>query len=252
MSAFGAAGPRPGFKEQLDVLVSRQIAIQFGSMGTLLLMLVQAPIIGYFIGLAWRGQEAAPSTYFIMSVAAVWMGCMNACTAIVQERRIYMRERMFSLDIWSYLLSKLSVLSVIGGLQCVLLLAVQGRLMYLKESLLAHVLFFLILFMTCTAACGLGLLISSVAGTSHGAVVAVPILLLPQAIFSEVLLQQNIKNAVPSAIEKLTLTKWCYGALVNVHQGAEFLAQAKDLLALAVFLGLFLALAALKLKFDEA
>ena len=243
---------RPGFKAQLDILTGRQLAIHGGSMGTVLLMLVQAPLIGYFIGLAWKGQEAAPSTYFIMALAAVWMGCMNSCTAIVQERAIFLRERMFSLDIRAYLLSKLSVLSVIGGFQVLLLLATQGRLMHLKETLLAQALVFVVMTATSAAACGLGLLISSVAGTSHGAVVAVPILLLPQAIFSEVLLQQNIRNQLPSIVEKLTLTKWCYAALIDVHQGAGFLAQTKSLLALAAFLAAFLALAAAKLRLDEA
>ena len=97
---------RPGFRRQLDILVDRAIAVHLGSLGTLLMMLAQAPIIGWFIGLAWRGQEAVPQTYFIMSVAALWMGCMNACTAIVVERPIFLRERMFDLDIQSYLLSK--------------------------------------------------------------------------------------------------------------------------------------------------
>lgn len=243
---------RPGFKEQLDILTSRQLSIQSGSAGTLLLMLVQAPIIGAFIGLAWRGQEASPSTYFIMAVAAVWMGCMNSCTSIVQERQVYLRERMFNLDIRSYLLSKLGVLSVIGAVQCLLLLAAQGKLMHLKESPLDLALIFIALVLTSAAACCLGLLISAVARTSHGAVVAVPILLIPQAIFSEVLLQGNIENSVPSAIEKLTLTKWCYKALVDIHGGPGFLVQAGSLLALAAFLVLFLALAAGKLKLDEA
>jgi len=133
-----------------------------------------------------------------------------------------------------------------------LLLATQGRLMHLKETLLAQALVFVVMTATSAAACGLGLLISSVAGTSHGAVVAVPILLLPQAIFSEVLLQQNIRNQLPSIVEKLTLTKWCYAALIDVHQGAGFLAQTKSLLALAAFLAAFLALAAAKLRLDEA
>ncbi|MFA5140739.1 MAG: ABC transporter permease [Elusimicrobiota bacterium] len=243
---------RPGFRRQLDLLTGRQLAVYSGSAGTLLLMCVQAPLIGYFIGLAWKSQEAAPQTYFIMAVAAVWMGCMNACTAIVQERQVFARERMFDLDIRSYLLSKLSVLCVICCLQSVLLLAAQGRLMHLKDSVLAQGLLFLVLSATGVAASALGLLISSFARTSHGAAVAVPILLIPQVIFSEALLQQNIRNAVPSFIEKLTLTKWCYEALLDIHKGAGFLKQTGSLLALSAGLVLFLALAFVKLRMDEA
>ena len=242
---------RPGFRRQLDILIDRSIAIHLGSWGTLLMMVAQAPIIGYFIGLAWRGQEAVPQTYFIMSVAALWMGCMNACTAIVVERPIFLRERMFDLNIWSYLLSKMSVLSVICGLQTVLLLAAQGHLMHLKYSWGAHLLVFLSLSWTGIAACALGLLVSAVARSAYGAVAAVPIILIPQAIFSEVLLQDNIRKGAPSFIEKLTLTKWCYEALVDVHNGAHVLDQLKSLGALALGLALCLALAAGALSLAE-
>jgi len=235
---------RPGFRRQLDILVDRAIAVHIGSLGTLLMMLAQAPIIGYFIGLAWRDQEAVPQTYFIMSVAALWMGCMNACTAIVVERPIFLRERMFDLDIRSYLLSKLCVFSVVCAVQTVLLLAVQGHLMHLKDSWGALFLVFLSLAWTGIASCGLGLLVSAVARSAYGAVAAVPIILIPQAIFSKVLLQDNIDKGAPSFIEKLTLTKWCYEALVDVHNGAHFLDQLKSLGALALGLALFLALAA--------
>jgi len=170
---------RPGFRRQLDLLTGRQLAVYSGSSGTLLLMLLQAPLIGYFIGLAWRSQEAVPQTYFIMALAAVWMGCMNACTAIVQERQVFSRERMFDLDIRSYLLSKMSVLCVVCGLHSALLLAAQGPLMHLKDSVFAQGLLFLALAATAVAASGLGLLISAFARTSHGAAVAVPILLIP-------------------------------------------------------------------------
>lgn len=243
---------RPGFRRQLDTLIERNISILLGSPGTLLLLFAQAPIIGYFIGLAWRGQEASPQTYFIMSVAALWMGCMNACTAIVSERAVYTRERMFRLDIRSYLFSKMAVLSVMCGLQTLLLLLAQGKLMHLRDSITAHILIFAVMTLTGVAAAALGLLISSVARTAYAAVVSVPILLIPQVIFSEVLLQANIRNSVPAAIEKATLTKWCYEALIDVHKDIEWLVQLKSLAALALALTVFLALAALKLKADEA
>jgi len=242
---------RPGFQRQLDILTDRAIAVHMGSLGTLLMMLAQAPIIGAFIGLAWRGQEAVPQTYFIMSVAALWMGCMNACTAIVVERPIFLRERMFDLDIRSYLLSKMYVMSVVCAVQTVLLLVAQGHLMHLKDSWGAHILVFLALTWTGIASCGLGLLVSSVARSTYAAVAAVPIILIPQAIFSKVLLQGNIDKGVPSFIEKRTLTKWCYEALVDVHDGAHFLDQSKSLGALALGLALFLTLAAGALSLAE-
>ena len=83
------------------------------------------------------------------------------------------------------------------------------------------------------------------------AVVTVPILLIPQVLFSEILLRENIENAVPAAIEKITITKWCFESLVNVHKDIEFLVQLKSFAALSAGLALFLVLAAAKLKADD-
>ncbi len=243
---------RPGFRRQLDILVDRNLAIHAGAFSTALLMLLQAPVIGGFIGLAWKGQEPVPQTYFVMAVAALWMGCMNATTSVVQERAVYMRERMFELDLAAYLLSKLAVLAVLGAVQTVLLLAAQGRLMHLKESLGPLTLAFLVMAATNIASAGLGLLISCVAKTSYGAVVAVPILLIPQVLFSKIILQGNIDKGVPSVLEKLTLTKWCYDALVNIQDGAAWSTQLGSLAALTGGLGAFMALAYLKLWAEDA
>lgn len=242
---------RSVFSVQFDALVGRTLAVRAGAFGTLGMLLIQAPVIGGFIGLAWQGEEAAPATYFIMSVAALWMGCLNACTEIVSERAVFERERMFQLDIRAYLLSKAVVLAGLSGLQAGLLLLAQGQLMHLKTGLLIQFLAWLMLTATGTAAAGLGLLISSFSRSAYGAVVTVPILLIPQVVFSEILLQSNIDKMWPSRIEALTLTKWCYEALFDLRDGVEWLVQLKSLTVLLVFGAGFLALSAVKLRWDD-
>lgn len=244
--------PLPEWREQLDALVGREVDLQLGAPGTLLLLLAQAPIIGAFIGLAWRGEDATRQTHFIMALAAIWMGCMNACTAIVAERAVFQRERMFDLDIRAYLLAKLHVLAVASALQAGLLLAAQGHFMLLGGSVAGKILFFLTLSTTSLAASGLGLLVSAFSKTPYSAVVSVPIVVIPQVVFSEVVLQDNIHNTLPSRIEKLTLTKWCYEALRDAHNDIEWLVQLKCLLALAAGLAVLLLLAAGKLRLDDA
>lgn len=243
--------PRPGFKGQLDVLVDRALAVHAGSFGTVLLLAAQAPAIGGCIGLAWRDAVPTPATHFVMAVAAVWMGCMNACTAVVQERAIFDRERMFDLDIRAYLLSKGAVLAVLGMVQSVLLLAAAGALMKLPAGPVANVLSFTALSLTSAAAAALGLLISSCARSAQGAVVIVPIVLIPQVVFSKLLLQEAVDRAVPKLIHRLTLTKWCYDALENAPKSVEWLDQLAAWGALLAWTAVFLSLAAAKLRFDD-
>lgn len=243
---------RPGFRRQLDILIDRNLAIHSGSAGTLGVMLGQAPVIGYFIGVAWRGQEPQPATYFVMAVASLWMGCMNACTAVVQERAVYDRERMFELDIRAYLASKLAVLTGIGLLQTLLLLLVQGRWMHLPAGPGRLVVLFGALAAANLASAGLGLLVSCCAKSSFGAVVMVPLLLIPQILFSRLILGSNVEGGVPGAVEKVTITKWAYESLVDLHAGAAWGTQLESFAALSAILAACVSLAWLKLRVDDA
>lgn len=243
---------RPDFRRQLDVLADRTLAVHMGSPGTVLLLAAQAPAIGACIGLAWRGSTPTPAAHFVMAVAAVWMGCMNACTAIVQERAVFDRERMFDLDIRAYLLAKSAVLATLGAVQAALLLAAAGSLMHLPAAPVPKALEFLALTLTSAAASSLGLLISAFAKNAQSAVVIVPILLIPQVVFSKLLLQEAVDRPVPKAIHRLTLTKWCYEALENAPNDIKWLDQAAAWAALVTWAAAFLAAAALKLRLDDA
>ncbi|TBR17596.1 hypothetical protein EPO15_16590 [bacterium] len=242
---------RPDFRRQLDVLADRTLAVHLGSPGTVLLLAAQAPAIGACIGLAWRDAAPTAAAHFVMAVAAVWMGCMNACTAIVQERAVFDRERMFDLDIRAYLLAKAAVLGTLGALQAALLLAAAGALMHLPQGAVPKVLEFLALTFTAAAASALGLLISAFAKSPQGAVVIVPILLIPQVVFSKLLLQEAVDRPVPKAIHRLTLTKWCYEALENAPNDIKWLDQLAAWAALGAWAAAFLAAAALKLRLDD-
>ncbi len=242
---------RPGFASQYDTLLDREIALRTASFRELLLLLGQPVLLGYVIGLAWRSAEAEPATFFSMSIAIVYLGCMNACCAIVRERAVYDRERMFELSIRAYLLSKLAVLAVISSVQAALLLFTQSRLMALPPGLGNHILLLLVMAGTGITATSLGLFISACATSSHGAVIAVPSLIVPQIVFSEVVLRSHIDKKVPAFMEKLTITKWCQDALVMLSEEVDLDIMVKSVFALAVQLTVLMVLSATKLRLEE-
>lgn len=187
-----------------------------------------------------------------MSIAIIWMGCINACCAIVRERAVFDRDRMFDLDIRSYIVAKITVLAVMGIAQVIVFLAVQGQLMRLPGNLALHATSCAVMALSVVTASSLGLLISAVARTSYAAVVTVPIVMMPQIIFSEVVLGQNIDDRIPSLIENLTITKWCYEALVTIGSSdIDWEILMKSGFALTSGAVLFLMLAAGKLKLDD-
>jgi ABC-type multidrug transport system ATPase subunit len=60
------------------------------------------------------GVREAPKTLFILSIAATWLGLLNAAKEIVKERRIFGRERRYGVGAVPYVLSKLAVLGSLG------------------------------------------------------------------------------------------------------------------------------------------
>jgi hypothetical protein len=242
---------RPGFRSQLGTLLDRTLAVLLGGPGTLAILMLQPPLVGAILGLGWQAQEPTPATYLCMAIAAIYIGCMNAATAIVRERPVLQRERMFNLNIWSYLLSKTVVLAVVCVLQMVLMLLAQGQLMHLPPGILNHTLLLLFLSLAGLAATGLGLAISAFSNSSYMAVILVPVLIIPQIVFSEVVLGEiGIGRRFPELIEKVTITKWGFEALRAVGEGGQLWILVRSGSLLLLLMGLFLSLAALKLKLD--
>src|SRR5438132_8273052 len=89
----------------------------------LLILFGQAPIIAVVIYLvALAGQQSMQDfPYFMLGLIPVWFGVSVAAREIIRERAVYKRERMVNLRLSSYIGSKLLVLSLIVGLQCLLM-----------------------------------------------------------------------------------------------------------------------------------
>jgi len=60
------------------------------------------------------GIRSAPTTIFILAIAASWLGILNSTKEIVKERRIFGRETRYGIDTASYVLSKFYVLGGLG------------------------------------------------------------------------------------------------------------------------------------------
>ena len=243
-----------GFKFQLDILVNRQLSILLGSLGSVFVLLVQAPLIGFFIGLAWEGAQPVAGTWFALVIAAVWLGCMNSCCSIVQERQVYERERMFALNISSYVFSKMAVFSVIALIQTVIMLFTLSFYVHIPTDIPRLFFTFIFLSLTAISSTGLGILISACARSNYGAVMTVPIILIPQVIFSKLMLQSRIDDHIPSLISQCTITKWSYDALVSVGKSLDsfdwsIISLSLAILVLQIFV--FMMFAILKLKIDD-
>jgi len=190
------------------VLAARYRDCLLADVGGLALLILQAPLIGWLCSVVWGSIESdTPALYFVLCLAAIWFGCINACREIVKERAILERERVFGVRPRDYVLSKVWVLAGLGAVQVVLM---QGAVEWSLQLRGPMPLEMLALFGASLAGSGLGLLVSAVARTQERAVFAVPLLLLPQILFSELAIPGNLYSDVVAAVEKLMPVHWAY------------------------------------------
>lgn len=122
------------------------------------------------------------------------MACGNAASELVRERAIFERERFAGLGIVPYLGAKLAWLWLISLLQAVLLLGVIKLCGGVRGSLAWQ---FLSLASTALAATGIGLCISAWARTTLQAVLLVPVVTIPQILFSGYVFEAKDWNERP-------------------------------------------------------
>ncbi len=88
---------------------------------TLFILFAQAPIIAVMIYFVMGENQPRDFAYFVLSLVAVWFGTSISAREVIRERPVYNRERMVNLGLISYIFSKLFVLGIIVGVQCLLL-----------------------------------------------------------------------------------------------------------------------------------
>lgn len=181
----GAPPPRPKLRRRaaIPVLLRRQWDLLRSDSKNLLLLLGQPLLIGLLLAIAAAGgKDQSATKLFLACIASFWMACGNAAPELVRERAVFERERFAGLGVGSYLGAKFVWLWLISLLQAVILLAVlkysggglHGSLPWQFSALCGASL----------AAAGIGLFISSWARTVLQAVLMVPVVTIPQILFS--------------------------------------------------------------------
>jgi ABC transport system ATP-binding/permease protein len=155
----------------------------------------------------------AQKVLFIMAFATVLFGCINGAREIVKEAAIYNRERAVNLGILPYMFSKIVVL----GLLCLFQSAVLVFVVELGEPLHQGIFLppvletYITLALTSLAGLMIGLTISAIAPNNDRAISFVPIILIPQVIFSGAIIP--LKDWVTQVLAAIFPTRWAMAAL---------------------------------------
>lgn len=239
LSPGEAGGVKPqqvkrSFWRQLLILSQRYTQLISRDRLNLALNLVTAPLAIIFMQLALPKNQSlflTPATpgidlaplalrvLFIFTCAGIWIGLFASLSEIVKEIGIYWRERLVNLGVLAYITSKSLVLAVLALIQALLMVTVIViGFKSPQSSLFPWILGALITTVfTIITAQSLGLMVSCLVKNNNQANSALPLLLLPQIIFSGVLFEMN---GIGKYISWLMLSRWsmgAYGTLVNVN-----------------------------------
>lgn len=189
-----------GAIRQFMTLSRRYWEVLFRDKLTLFILFIQAPIIAFLVYLVMGEDQPRDFSYFVLSLVAVWFGTSVSAREIIRERPVYNRERMVNLGLLPYVLSKLFILGIIVGVQC-LFLFVPLKLMDLAGLMpmpgeLLGIPQFWVMLLTAGVGIALGLLISALVKTSEMATSLVPLILIPQILFSGLV-------GIPSGLNKV-------------------------------------------------
>ena len=125
----------------------------------------------------------------------------------MKERAILERERFFGLSLSAYVGSKVGVLAALGLIQVVLLLGAVEWHLALRGNLFLQLL---ALWGASLCGTGLGLAVSAVSERQERAVGAVPLLLLPQILFSEVAIPRDTFGRAVDLGEEIMPARWAF------------------------------------------
>jgi ABC transport system ATP-binding/permease protein len=147
-------------------------------------------------------------------------GCNNGAREIVKEAPIYRRERTVNLGIAPYMFSKIVILGVLCLVQSAIMVIAVNWIAPIQQGILLPAPLEVYITMALTSLAGLmiGLTISAIVSNNDRAVSLIPIVLIPQLVFSGLLF--NLNGPVLQIIGALFAVRWgmaASGSSVGLH-----------------------------------
>lgn len=220
----------PNKWKQFKVYFVRDILSKLTNKQYILINTIEAPILalilGFFVkyfgttksGLSYtfENSENIPQFLFIAVVVALFLGLTVAAEEIIKDRKILKRESFLNLSKGSYLFSKISIMFIISAVQTFLFVLIGNFILEIKGMWLEY---WLILFSTSCFANLLGLNISSTFNSAKVIYILIPIMIIPQLLFSGVIVKFDKLHPVFSQedsvpwIGNVMASRWAYEAL---------------------------------------
>lgn len=161
-------------------------------------------------------NENIPQYLFIAVVVALFLGLTVAAEEIIKDKKILKRESFLNLSLSSYLWSKILIMFIISAIQTGTFVLIGNTILEIEGLWLEY---WLVLFSTSCMANLLGLNISSAFNSAKVIYIIVPLLIIPQLLFSGVIVKFDKLHPILSSnnevpwIGNSMASRWAYEAL---------------------------------------
>ena len=225
----------PNKFKQFGVFFQRDVLSKLTNRQYVLINLFEAPllaaILAFFIKFfthdntsiseyVFQDNENIPQYLFIAVIVALFIGLSIAAEEIIKDRKILRRESFLNLSRGTYLSSKVIILFIISAIQSFLFVIVGNTILEIHSLTFEY---WIILFSISCTANVLGLNISASFDSAKVIYILIPILIIPQLLFSGVIVKFDKLNPAFSNEESvpwignIMASRWAYEALAVVQ-----------------------------------
>lgn len=231
-----ASIPKSNFKipshfGQFKLFFKRDMLAKMGNRQYLFIIALEAPLLAFILAFFTKNftyidgvpkyvfgkNPNMPAFLFMSVIVALFLGMVISAEEIFKDRKILKRERFLNLSRSGYLFSKICILFCISAIQALVFLLIATYMLEIRGMLFYYWLIFF------TASCWanmFGLNISSGLNSVVTIYILVPIILVPELLFSGVVVEYDkmhnkiaTQKCVPF-IGDLMTSRWAYEALM--------------------------------------
>ncbi len=231
----------PNKFKQFKVFITRDFLSKLTNKQYLSINLLEAPalafILAYFVkfvnkdlsnkvGYTFRENENIIIYMFMAVVVSLFIGLTVSAEEIIRDRKIQKRESFLNLSKGSYLWSKVVIMFSLSSIQAILFVLVGNYVLEIRDM---NGSYWMMLFSTFCFANMLGLNISASFNSAVTIYILIPILIIPQLLFSGVMVKFDKLNPVITSqsvvpvIGDMMASRWAFEAMaVKQYRDNEY------------------------------
>lgn len=239
---------KPNRLSQFFTYFQRDFLTKILSKQYVLFILIEAPVLAlimsfflkYFLEIDGKKEyiyyynENIPIYLFISILVMIFLGMTVAAEEINKDKKNLQREKFLHLSWGSYLFGKVALMMLISAIQSFLFVLVGNIVLDIRELWFEY---WLVLFSIAVWSNILGLIISAAFRQTKLIYIIIPIMIIPQMIFSGLIVRYDRMNPVLSDpykvpwIGNLMISRWAYeGLAVEFYSNNSFTTNTFDML----------------------